>query len=527
MSVRVFNGSTSAVGLNSFYSWLTTPSNVSGTFLENATFELTDGSLWDNLTITLNGSTFTLKTMSDSSRSTVDEWIAYIEPFDSGKALRYTPRSSSNGKHISLQNAYLCKYGIIFKMYYVIRLTDGGILYDAARTTAVLSVDESGSLVFGYISPCPGTHTGSGDETPPDSFYACAKDSIATYYKPTVNSQQVFTNIHEIAVSKSDGTAIIAPHLFVADASQCPTTNYSDVYSIYLDGTVYITNGVWYIEDEKVNRGGGGGGGTSDYTELDNKPQINSVTLSGNKSASDLGLAAASDLTNKADKATTLAGYGITDAKIVSGTITLGNQSITPLTQHQDLSGIEDALAAVIDGGAKNLIPFDLEAMKAGNSSAGYTWSDNVCTISDGSSLNIVITVGADGVITATGSKPATSSGLNFRIVPAAEAYDLPLGDYVLSGCPAGGSSATYQLRALINNSSVFAQDTGAGASFTTTAATMERIEIAFGTSAISNMNLTFRPMISAKALYDASDKYVPYVPSMQELYQRILALES
>ena len=36
--------------------------------------------------------------------------------------------------------------------------------------------------------------------------------------------------------------------------------------------------------------GGGGGSGTSDYTDLSNKPQINSVTLSGNLSASDLGL---------------------------------------------------------------------------------------------------------------------------------------------------------------------------------------------------------------------------------------------
>lgn len=32
------------------------------------------------------------------------------------------------------------------------------------------------------------------------------------------------------------------------------------------------------------------GGGTTDYTELSNKPQINSVELSGNKSSSDLGL---------------------------------------------------------------------------------------------------------------------------------------------------------------------------------------------------------------------------------------------
>ena len=35
---------------------------------------------------------------------------------------------------------------------------------------------------------------------------------------------------------------------------------------------------------------GGGGSGTTDYNDLDNKPQINGVTLSGNKSSSDLGL---------------------------------------------------------------------------------------------------------------------------------------------------------------------------------------------------------------------------------------------
>ena len=40
----------------------------------------------------------------------------------------------------------------------------------------------------------------------------------------------------------------------------------------------------------------GGGGGTSDYSDLTNKPQINSVTLSGNKSLADLGIAAASDI---------------------------------------------------------------------------------------------------------------------------------------------------------------------------------------------------------------------------------------
>ena len=35
----------------------------------------------------------------------------------------------------------------------------------------------------------------------------------------------------------------------------------------------------------------GGGGGTSDYDDLTNKPKINSVELSGNKSLHDLGIA--------------------------------------------------------------------------------------------------------------------------------------------------------------------------------------------------------------------------------------------
>ena len=44
----------------------------------------------------------------------------------------------------------------------------------------------------------------------------------------------------------------------------------------------------------KSKSGGGGGGGTvTSYTSLSNKPEINSVELSGNKSAADLGLVAA------------------------------------------------------------------------------------------------------------------------------------------------------------------------------------------------------------------------------------------
>ena len=40
-----------------------------------------------------------------------------------------------------------------------------------------------------------------------------------------------------------------------------------------------------------IKNGGGGGGGTSNYNLLSNKPQINDVELTGNKSLHDLGIA--------------------------------------------------------------------------------------------------------------------------------------------------------------------------------------------------------------------------------------------
>ena len=46
---------------------------------------------------------------------------------------------------------------------------------------------------------------------------------------------------------------------------------------------------------------GGGGGGTDDYDELSNRPQINSITLTGNKSLADLGIQSEITSSNKLD----------------------------------------------------------------------------------------------------------------------------------------------------------------------------------------------------------------------------------
>ena len=59
-------------------------------------------------------------------------------------------------------------------------------------------------------------------------------------------------------------------------------------------------SGTYIVIGEITNATGGGSGGTTDYTQLSNKPRINSVTLTGNKSLSSLGALAAPETTGTA-----------------------------------------------------------------------------------------------------------------------------------------------------------------------------------------------------------------------------------
>lgn len=71
-----------------------------------------------------------------------------------------------------------------------------------------------------------------------------------------------------------------------------------------------------------------GTGADADKTTITLKEGVSATVLNAHQ-----------DISGKADAATTLAGYGITDAKIEGGVITLGTETITPLTEHQDISG--------------------------------------------------------------------------------------------------------------------------------------------------------------------------------------------
>ena len=92
----------------------------------------------------------------------------------------------------------------------------------------------------------------------------------------------------------------------------------------------------------------GGSGGTTDYDQLDNRPQIDGTTLTGNKSLADLGIAAASDLSGKQDKLTSAnAGSNVTITE-ESGVVKInatgggsGTSDYSALTNKPQINGHE------------------------------------------------------------------------------------------------------------------------------------------------------------------------------------------
>lgn len=124
------------------------------------------------------------------------------------------------------------------------------------------------------------------------------------------------------------------------------------------DGKQYVMkNGEWH---ELEN--GGGGGGTTDYEQLENKPQIAGVELTGNKSLADLGAASSSDLAGKANASHTHAQSDITGL----ASALAGKAASSHTHAQSDITGLETALA----GKASSADLTDLAA-KVGNESSG------------------------------------------------------------------------------------------------------------------------------------------------------------
>ena len=154
-------------------------------------------------------------------------------------------------------------------------------------------------------------------------------------------------------------------------------------------------------------------------------------------------------------------------------------------------------IAKMADQGAKNLLNvYDTQTQTIN----GITW-----------------TINADGTVTANGTATANSF---LYLIPnntnIAYGYETHI-----SGCPAGGSSTTYEIQVAMTGGTTY-HDYGDGQVIPSTY--VYRYFVCAVRSGQTVTNLVFQPMLTESWKYALSQAFVPYSPTNAELAKMILS---
>ena len=100
-------------------------------------------------------------------------------------------------------------------------------------------------------------------------------------------------NMHSGRMVKEDGTTINIADALAGNAQPVTESKEKIEYYQMISGRFVKEDGtVVNIADEIANGNIGGAGGTSDYNDLTNKPTLNGVEISGNKTSADYKISA-------------------------------------------------------------------------------------------------------------------------------------------------------------------------------------------------------------------------------------------
>jgi hypothetical protein len=161
---------------------------------------------------------------------------------------------------------------------------------------------------------------------------------------------------------------------------------------------------------------GGGSGETSDYSSLSNKPQINGVELSGNKTTTDLKInipTKTSELTNDSGFITSIPDEYVTDSELTAkGYITKDVNNLTNYTPTSSLSSVATS-GSYNDLTNKPVIPEEYVLPTASTTVLGGVKVD-------GSTITI-----QDGVISSTASGGGTTDYTNLSNKPQINSVEL------------------------------------------------------------------------------------------------------
>ena len=157
------------------------------------------------------------------------------------------------------------------------------------------------------------------------------------------------------------------------------------------------------------------------YNDLTNKPQINNVTLQGNKTASELGLATPSDIT-------------VTSVNEQTGDVVLSGSDINYSVGMSLNAKIDDLESQIHDSGVETVNGMTGNVILTGNNinySTGVTIKDKIDTVEGEIPTTYVSSVnGNSGAVILTGSNLEYSSGLSINDKIDAVEGEIPVVDY-------------------------------------------------------------------------------------------------
>ena len=126
-------------------------------------------------------------------------------------------------------------------------------------------------------------------------------------------------------------------------------------------------------------------------------------------------------------KPTTISGYGITDAKIASGTITLGSDTITPLTSSSTLN------AAKLSGAIPSAVTATTQASTDNSTKIATTAYVTTAITNLPEPMIFKGSVGTGGTITSLPTAAASNEGWTYKVITALSSPAAKVGDTVIS----------------------------------------------------------------------------------------------
>ena len=211
--------------------------NKAGTFLENATLELSTTAFTnDTLTITLGESEIKLVTFASDSQINVAYTGANMTASLKGDY-------GWNGAYPYISKLMLCSNGFVVE-YMRRNGSDSLSNIDHPAYPVAVTTDSTGKLAMVYWTY---NSISVANTFVPYQYYAIAYDSLtvsAVNVVPQNNAQR--TCLSPIVPNTADNSVTL-PYVYVTTQQQLSGAGLAKVV---MDGTYYITNGLWYIKDE-------------------------------------------------------------------------------------------------------------------------------------------------------------------------------------------------------------------------------------------------------------------------------------